>query len=223
MALEPLFHLGPYRIAAQPGTAPDLVIAFASVGHDPARPPSPEFVGHATAGGRPALFVMDETRSWATAPGFAQALTQALDMMRTRQPIRRILTLGASMGGFCALCAAQVLPVTAALAIGPQSRPAAAWEHRWRLWTDRLPPDLTAPFPETWTILLHGLPDDAAQANGFPQRKGVDHLLLPGIPHSDLAQHLKSQGGLQGLIDAALQGDRRRLLRIAANAGANRR
>jgi len=51
----------------------------------------------------------------------------------------------------------------------------------------------------------------------------VDHLLFPGLGHSDLALHLKARGGLQGLVDALCAGDRRRLLRIAAQAGAVQR
>ena len=39
----------PYHIQGIAGGSQDLVIAFASVGHDPTRPPSPEFVRAATA------------------------------------------------------------------------------------------------------------------------------------------------------------------------------
>ena len=70
---------------------------------------------------------------------------------------------------------------------------------------------------------MHGLADDAAQAMAFPMRKGVDHLLFAGLAHSELAPHLKARGGLQGLVEAALAGDRRRLLRIASGAGGLRR
>ena len=58
---------------------------------------------------------------------------------------------------------------------------------------------------------------------GFPEAANVDHILYPGIRHSDLGPHLKSKGALVGLIDAALARDRRRLLRIAASTGGVRR
>ena len=64
----------PYHIQGIAGGSEDLVIAFASIGHDPSRAPSPEFVRSATARDRSALFVMDEARSWATAEGFDAAL-----------------------------------------------------------------------------------------------------------------------------------------------------
>ncbi len=219
--MTPLVEIGPWQVLHQPGTAGDLVISFASIGHDLLRPPSPEFFRAATAGGRAALFVQDAARSWGTAPGLDEALTQALARIA---PPRRILTLGVSMGGFTALRAARILPIDAILSIGPQHRPAAAEESRWRDLTRSLPPDLTAPLPEGPQItLLHGMADDAAQALAFPQRRGVDHLLFPGLTHSSLAAHLKSQGMMAGLIDAAMAQDRRRLLRLLTQAGGQRR
>lgn len=223
-ALIRLWDTPPLTIDHAPGAGDAMVISFASVGHDPARAPSPEFLRCATAGGRPALFVSDTSRSWANAPGFAPALRHALQRATPAGP-RRLATLGASMGGFAALAAATVLPVDVVLAIGPQFSVHPGQmptEHRWRDWTARIADWRfpTAPLPEgPWIILLHGLADDADQARAFPQRKGIDHLLFPGLAHSGLAPHLKARGVLQGLIDTALSGDRRRLLRIASGAG----
>lgn len=219
--MTPLVEIGPWQVLHQPGTAADLVISFASIGHDLSRPPSPEFFRAATAGGRAALFVQDAARSWGTAPGLDEALTQALARIA---PPRRILALGVSMGAFTALRAAEMVPLHAILAIGPQHRPAAAEEPRWRDLTQSLPPDLIAPLPGGPQItLLHGMADDAAQALAFPQRRGVDHLLFPSLTHSALAAHLKAQGMMAGLVDAALARDRRRLLRLLTQAGGHRR
>ncbi|MFT3688662.1 hypothetical protein [Paenirhodobacter sp.] len=218
--LRPLPVPPPFRILFADGPGADLVIAFSSVGHDPERVPSPEFVATATNGGRRALFVADESRSWANHPGFAPALQQALAHVGT---VRRIATTGLSMGGFCALAAAEVLPVDVALAFSPQ------WslrnETRWTRWTDALPPIRypTAPIAARWTVLFHGALDDLPQALPFPQCPGLDHLIFPDLAHSSLVPHLKSRGVLAGLMDSALAGDRRRLLRIAASAGGRRR
>ncbi len=218
----------PWDLQLVPGTAGDLVISFASIGHDPARLPSPEFVGSATAGGRPALFVADHGRSWANGPGFAEMLLDALDQVKSRHGINRTLLIGQSMGAFCALVAASLIPADAVLAIGPQFSvcPAVIDEQRWSGWTGRITHfrQPTAPLPEGPRItLMHGLADDGPQALAFPQRKGVDHILFPGLTHSALAPHLKSRGCLPGLVAAALAGDRRRLLRITAGAGGLRR
>lgn len=223
-SLETLIDLPPYRILHHPGTSPNLVIAFASIGHDPARAPSPEFVRAATAQNRPALFVLDQSRSWTTAPGFPEVLTKAMATLHARQPILKTLAIGTSMGAFAALRAGEILPLSAILAISPQHQPAARTETRWRDHTATLPEALTAPLPQGPHItLLHGLQDDSAQATGFPQAKGVDHILFPHQTHSTLAPHLKARGVVAGLIDAALLQDRRRLLRILHSAGGLRR
>ena len=221
---ETLAARPPYHIQGVAGGSQDLVIAFASVGHDPTRPPSPEFVRAATARDRPALFVMDEARSWATAEGFDAALAQAVETIRSRQKITRILAIGSSMGAFAALRAAQTLPVPAVLAISPQYHPAAKWETRWREWTRTLPETLTAPLPQgPYLCLMHGMQDDAHQSNLFPPQKGCHHILFADQSHATLAPHLKMRGLVEGLIDATLEKDRRRLLRILQGAGGQKR
>lgn len=235
MPFERLVTLGPITIDLIDGADPDLVISFASVGHDPTRPPSPEFVGTATGRGgvqppRRALFVMDERRSWANDPAFAPALQAALASVTHRAPVARIATIGLSMGGFAALAAAKILPVDVVLAFGPQwsvDPVLMPTETRWQSWTKRLPSPLRwphAPLPQSaWACLFHGTADDQAQALAFPVQPGTDHLLFPGLGHADLVPHLKARGLLSGLIEAALTKDRRRLLRIASSAGGIRR
>lgn len=211
----------PLRIDHVAGASDTLVIAFASIGHDPTRPPSPEFVASATALGRSALFVSDDSRSWANAEGFATALQDAV--ARTG-PFARIITIGQSMGAFAALAATAVLTVDAVLAFGPQFSvdPAIVPEDRWRAWTRRITAFRypSAPLPTGPRItLFHGLLDDHAQAMAFPRQPGLDHILFPTHGHSGLCTHLKQRGAFAALIDCAISADRRRLLRICASAG----
>lgn len=219
----------PYAVDYLDGEGGDLVISFSSIGHDPARRPSPEFVATAIGRGmqgppRRALFVMDQSRSWANADGFAEALRGALERVQSGAPVRRVVTMGMSMGGFCALAAAQVIPVDAVLAFSPQWSVVPGVipdEARWASWTDALPPVRwpTAPLPENgWACLFHGAQDDLPHAMRFPEQTGLDHLIFPDLGHSDLVAHLKARGALGGLVEAALQGDRRRLLRIVSSA-----
>lgn len=234
------------------GPAGDLVISFSSVGHDAGRAPSPEFVATATGRGtahpRRALFVMDESRSWASDPAFAPTLQTALTRVAALAPVGRIATIGLSMGAFAALAAMQFLPVSAALAFGPQWSPLLPGENRWADWTSRLSalapaqgaspqgpgvggalakaPPLVASLPgpgQGWACLFHGLVDDRDQALAFPLKSGTDHLLFPDQSHASLVPHLKSRGLLAGLMEAALAGDRRRLIRLATSAGGERR
>ncbi|NGM44008.1 hypothetical protein G5B31_00505 [Rhodobacter sp. SGA-6-6] len=221
---QPLAASFPWSVQLLPGPGEALVVSFASVGHDPLRTPSPEFVGSATAGGRPALFLSDASRSWCNAPGFAEVLAGAVDEVKARRPERQVLLIGQSMGAFAALAAASLIPADAVIAISPQFSvdPAVMPEERWSGWTRRVAAFRfpAAPLPEgPRIILMHGMADDLPQALAFPQRKGVDHILFPGLTHSALAPHLKARGCLPGLIEAALEADRRRLLRICASAG----
>lgn len=215
----------PYHVNAVFGPVPGLILAFSSIGHDPAQIPSPEFVGAATAGGRSALFIADHSRSWTNARGFADLLHEAVEIGRRQAAPGPVLTLGQSMGGFAALVAAEHLAPDAVLAFGPQSGIGAAAppaETRWAGWTAALAgaPRLRAPLPPGPRItLMHGLIDDRAQALAFPRQAGTDHILFPDLGHSGLCPHLKTRGCLAGLVEAAVQGDRRRLLRIAASAG----
>ena len=214
MTLRVVHEAGPWRVEMAGGAGDVLVLAFASIGHDLTRMPSPEFVGVATARGRRALFVMDAGRSWGTGAGFADALRAGL---AAAGPAARVVAVGSSMGAVAALRAAGVVAVDAVLALGPQSR---MDDPRWLSFTAGLP---VAGLPACWTVLCHGLVDDAAQAAGWAERAGVDHLLFPGVGHSGLALHLKAVAGLQGMVDALCDGDRRRLLRIAGRAGAVQR
>lgn len=231
MQFERVWDRPPFAVDHLDGTGGDLVIAFASVGRDPARPPAPEFVATATGRGtrafpRRALFVSDASRSWTTDPGFAPALTGALATLARRAPVARILTIGLSMGGVAALAAARVLPVDAVLAFGPQADPHLPGETRWRHWTARLPPIARAgtSLPDRGRVwLFHGAADDMAQARAFPAHPRTDALIFPGLGHSDLVPHLKARGVLAGLVEAGLAGDRRRVLRIAGSAGGLRR
>lgn len=230
MEFERIWHRPPFAVDFLDGPGDDLAISFSSVGHDPARSPSPEFVATASGRGgasRRALFVMDDSRSWANHPGFAPAVQAAHATVSTRRPVRRTATLGLSMGGFSALAAAHLVPVDVVLAFGPQWSVAPGLvpgEDRWSRWTAALPPLQwpTAPPPpqgRTRAVVLHGLGDDAAQALRFPRQPGLDQILFPAQNHAALVPHLKARGALSGLLEAALDNDRRRLLRIAASAG----
>lgn len=212
MTLRLLLEEGPWRVEASEGAGDVLVLAFASIGQDAGRMPSPEFTG--VTRGRRALFVMDGARSWGTGAGFADVLRRAVAMAEAAGPVRRIVAMGSSMGAVSALRACGVIPVDAVLALGPQS----VADARWAMAGVDVPA-----LPDCWTVMCHGLVDDAAQAEGWPERAGVDHLLFAGVGHSALALHLKAQGGLQGMVDALCAGDRRRLLRIASGAGAVQR
>jgi pimeloyl-ACP methyl ester carboxylesterase len=226
--LVTLWNSGGIRIDHAPGQGTDLVISFASIGKRRGEMPPNEFVGTATGtAGRPALFVSDIQRRWANTGAFGDALSAALSQVRSRQHIERITTLGLSMGGFCAIAAARVIPVDCAIAISAQfsiAREIVPEERRWGFWTRRIRrfevPSVTEALDHLPHLYaLHGMIDDLPQAERFPIRRGVDHFLFPEMTHSALGAHLKSVGVLAALVDAAVAGDRQTVARQIRRAG----
>lgn len=223
---ERVWDAGPVAVDYLPGTGRDLVISFASVGHDPHQRPSPEFVGTAwDQGARHALFVSDESRSWANDPGFEAALAGVVARVASRAEIERIAAVGLSMGAFSALVAAHALALDLVLAFGPQYSVLpehAPEETRWAEWCARLPAPRwpVAPAPcAGHAYLFHGAKDDWAQTARFAPHPRMDQVIFADQTHSGLVPHLKARGALAGLLEAGLAGDRRRLLRIAGSAG----
>ncbi len=214
------------------GAGDTLVISFSSIGHDPTRLPSPEFVASATGHrhkgtSRRALFIMDQGRSWGNDPQFDEILRAAYAQALSTGPVRSVVAVGLSMGAYTALIAAQILPVTCVLAFGPQYSLALAKHHpAWKPWICGItqPRWSVAPLPPPpcQTYLVHGLRDDLPHAQAFPPSEGMDHILFDDLGHSELMPHLKLRGCLDGLINAALSQDRRRILRIFQSAGGRR-
>lgn len=224
--LRTLIETADLRIDHLPGPGTDLLISFASIGHDPAQMPSPEFIGTLRGLG-PALFVMDAARSWGNAAGLRGAILASIDQVRAGQSITRLVMIGQSMGAYAAMVAASFVPADVILAFGPQPRIDPLGEPRWREWTSRIadPDHAVCPIPGAPAIwLFHGLVDDRSNAMAFPTGPTVTHVVFLDQSHHDLCPHLKSRGLLRGLVQAVLMGDRRRALRICAGAGGiNRR
>lgn len=242
MELQQLFELGPYQVLYCPGEGRDLALSFASVGHDPQRHPSPEFVATATGRGlkaapRSALFIQDNSRSWAADPCFPAVLDRALSMVAPVAPFSRRVAIGMSMGGFSALVASRLQTLDAVLAFVPQwsiDPKIMPEETRWQQWRGHVagsawptcPLPVPAPVPGGAqggrAYLFHAGLDDMAHMRSFPQQSNCDHILYPDCGHSDLVPMLKGKGVLAGLLEAAFADDRRRLLRIATGAGGKR-
>ncbi|MBD3787991.1 MAG: hypothetical protein IE922_13670 [Sphingomonadales bacterium] len=249
MTLDLVLQLGPIRIArpgpqepeagadaggvagGEPGA--DLVIAFASVGHDPARGPSPEFVATALGRGRPAgaaprraLFVMDDSRSWGNAPEFAPALRAALADEAARAPLGRVAAIGQSMGGYAACAFSAACPGADVVAISPQStldKTIVPWETRYKVAWDR---DFSGKYGDAAqashaarkvTILYDPYePLDAGHVDRFTG-SNVMKLRTPLMGHR-LGSSLHQMGLLSPILLAALDGslteaDFHRLLR----------
>ena len=173
--MQRVWDSAPFTVDYQHGPGDQLVIAFSSVGHDPARPPSAEFV-RSLSGGR-ALFVRDAARSWANDPGFEAAVLGAYRAACEAGPVARVMTLGLSMGAFAALVAAQVLPVDVVLGFGPQYSVApGSGETRWATWTDRL----TAPQVEVAEAASDAAVIAELEEAGIVEPEAVARVVIAG-------------------------------------------
>lgn len=223
-------HEGDHRLSYAPGDGDVLVISFASLGQRRRRMPKDEFVRSVLAQGRVhALFVSDRRRSWLTSRDLVTDLCATVETLRRVDGVRRIVTLGASMGGYSALAAAGLFGVDAALAISPQysvNKDEVPWETRWRFWRRRIgdiAPVSLSPLPAGgWYSVFHAVPDDERQAAGFAPQPGLDHYLLPGLRHHEVAAHLGANGGVRRLLRAKIAGDRAAMAALAGAAGASR-
>ncbi|WP_406870755.1 hypothetical protein ABEB22_02420 [Thioclava sp. 'Guangxiensis'] len=232
LSLTRLYDTSAFAVDHHQGDGDALVLSFSSIGHDATRLPSPEFVasaiGHRQGGNRRALFFMDAARSWGNTPLFPEIVRRAYAHACAQRPVRQLIALGLSMGAYQALIAAQILPVDTVLAFGPQySLELAANRREWQPWVARIDQPLwpIAPLPAApcQTFLVHALRDDLDHAQSFRPARGVDHILFDDLDHSSLLPHLKRRGCLDGVIDAAVAQDRRRMLRILQSAGGRRR
>lgn len=227
--MELLVEEGPIRAVYAEGQGTDLVISFSSIGRHSRDPAQVEFIGSAIGTNRRhALFVTDENRSWANAPEFVTALTRALEILRARCEIERIAAIGYSMGGFCALAAQTFIPINVIIAIAPQYSimPRHVSDLRWRKFARRIERPFAFPVAPLLrgknrprVILLHAMKDDLVQASAFAEGPRIFNFLFPEQEHAGLAQYLKSTGQLAPLIDAAIEGDRRAVVRAVRRAG----
>ena len=220
-----------HRLRYAPGVSDVLVISFASIGQKRKLMPNDEFTRTLAAqGGAHLLFVSDKRRSWLNAPELVDDLKRTVRSLRDVDGVRRVVTMGLSMGGFSALAAAMHFEIDAALAISPQVsvHPGVMPEEtRWRHWRQRIGHHLvdsleTLPERGVFTI-FHGTGDDMPHVRRFPRQSNVDHFLLRGFGHAEVGQHLSKKGGLVPLLAAVIAGDREEAARLAEAAGATRR
>lgn len=227
---RPLFDLTTsetVRLRYAPGTGEDLVISFSSIGRKRGEMPPDEFRGTVLSDPtRHALFVSDIRRSWLNDAHLCDALAGAVEGIRQNSAIKRVSTIGLSMGGFSALAASALFPVHAALAISPQFSMVPGkipGETRWRYWRKqikvfRFETAEVTPAPG-WALTLHGLLDDRSHMAAFSPRRGLDQFGFPDETHSGLGGYLRDRNMLAGLLAAAIAHDRRQFARLIKSSG----
>ncbi|MBC2835228.1 glycosyltransferase family 61 protein [Paragemmobacter straminiformis] len=192
-----------------------LVVSFdnlASVGeYEPAQP---WLYARAEKAGVSLLGLMASRKDWYRNADTA-ALICALRDAGLFARFRRVVFVGASMGGFAACAYARLVPDAAVLAFSPQStldRKRAPFEKRYRYGAKKW--DWTGDFSDAAGVadgreitLVYDpkVPEDRAHAMRL-DGAGVRHLPVPRTGHRAI-RSLKSLGVLDGLVEGTMRGD----------------
>ena len=178
-------------------------------------PPQPWLRWRVEKAGVSLLGIMATRKDWYRNPDTA-ALIIALREAGLFAQFRRVVFIGASMGGFAALAYLPLVPGAAALAFSPQStlaRKVAPFEKRYRYasrkWDWSSPDHLDAAEAgrlgaEVTLVYDPFVKEDHAHARRI-LGPGVRHVPVPLTGHRAIRQ-IKEIGGLQDLIEGVLTG-----------------
>lgn len=178
-------------------------------------PPQPWLRWRMEQAGFSLLGLMASRKDWYRNPD-TPALIAALREAGVFARYRRVVFVGASMGGFAALAYAPMVPGAAVLAFSPQStlsRSIAPFERRYRFaarkwdWSD--PAFLDAAEAgrigaEVTLVYDPLVSEDHAHAKRI-SGAGVRHVPVPLMGHRAIRQ-IKEVGGLQELIEGVIRG-----------------
>lgn len=206
---------------------PVLVVAFSGIGHGLGGMQTEEFAGSATEkGGRNhVLFITDKQRSWFSAPGLMDEITDHVRKMAAEVGVASCVTIGNSMGGYGAVRLSREFPVSCAVAFSPQfsMHPDIVVETRWeehRPFIDlsrHLPlSDCMAPPARYYLIFGGSSRSETKHRDLFPIFDGVTILSLPGAGHN-IVQKIKEFGLLTALVQALFAHDAAQIDQLVAS------
>ena len=208
-------------IRALEGRGDSGVIVFTSYHANAAKRGLLEFARSASDGGvRHCIFVTDRRQGWFQGDSFAAAIIRAVSDYVQRHGLRRLMTVGVSMGGYGALSFASALGAGRALALAPQYCPRPETFPADRRWIEarRSITDFTRPAldqamgGDVQYTLLHGRhnSEDARHWQAFPQGPAIHHYLADRDTH-DVVDPLRAAGILYPVIDAVWNDDQGRV------------
>jgi len=192
------------RIRYSPGQTDVLFVSFTGVLHGLGGIAIDEFAGSARA--HHCLFVSDMKRTWYNGDGVATSICEVVAEKVRELKLRRVITIGNSMGGFGAILFARLLGANAAIAFSPQfsfDRKIVPGEHRWSEYRDaistwRFPTAL--PYHRATRYFIFSGTDSMEMQHTtlFPKASNVSIFFVAG-GHS-VAQAIKDTGQLAKVI-----------------------
>ena len=204
------------RLRIQVGTSDTLVVAFTGIGHKMGSSLNNEFAGTASQRGENSvIFVADMLRSWFSRPGMMETISREVVRFAKARGIKRIMTIGNSMGGYGALLLPAFAKVDVAIGMSPQltMHHKLLPEKRWR----RFRPNMYK--PNLWSLndkLVHETKyyalfgsdqaEDMLHSAALKPHTNLVHRNVAGAGHN-LSGLLRQAGLLGVIVDAMLAGD----------------
>ncbi len=215
-------HEGGLRYWFYRGQSDRLVVCFTGIGIGFEEPQSYEFAKVATTRGRDSvLFIADTDRSWLNNPGMLDAIKVETERRIAENGIRTTMTLGYSMGGYCAMILSGLVPVERCVAYAPQfsvNPEVIPNERRWRELRERIGEHRIRSVedylsPDTRYYVFHGdQPKEALQRDRFEPSRQLLPIVMPGVGHNVPAA-LRSRGLLEAVTQACFEGRWRLMVR----------
>ncbi len=201
-------HMWVYR-----GTSSRLVISFSGIGAFGLKVPAYEFVGSASGHGVDSvLFVSEPMRTWLTAPRLIDRIVARANAVAAAVGATSMCAVGHSMGGFSALVMGKFLPLTSAVAFGPQYSvhpDVVGDDSRWSYWRRKIKDHRFLSIEDglvdtTLYHVFHGMTRaERLQRDRFPMRDNLFHILVPNTGHG-IPQVLRAKGVLHEVVRLAL-------------------
>jgi hypothetical protein len=204
--MEIILETDALRIRYAEGHTDVLFVSFTGVLHGMGGIAIDEFAGSGRA--HHCLFISDMKRTWYNGEGIAQAICGIVEQKAKDLNIRKIITIGNSMGGFGAILFARLLGADTAIAFSPQfsfNSEIVPGDDRWGEYRDAI---------KTWTFptalplnaatryfIFSGLdPMEMQHTRLFPKARNTAIFLIAG-GHT-VAQSIKDAGQLGRVIGA---------------------
>lgn len=197
------------------GRGDRMVVSFTGIGHRQGAWQRIEFRKIASVNGENVVvFVTDRRRTWFNAAGLVDRIVGAITNLAERLGIRRIATLGNSMGGYGAVLFANRIGAELAIAFVPQFTmdDRVLREPRWQDYKAGMPGFTVSSLAECmeapcrFFVLHGGRGQDRRHWRRFPAGGHIRHWIVPLSTHAAATQ-LHQDGRLDPLITAILTED----------------